>query len=107
MSRVAVTRRFGAGQSLAEAIERRLRASSVALSQALRGLAQGRARRTVGLRGRGFHLGELAGEVLLLLRRHLVELVGQVLEVVARLVGVAVLVGVGFAGRGVRQGATQ
>jgi hypothetical protein len=85
------------------------RRSSAALApaQTLRGFAQGCARRAVGLRGRGFEFGQLSSEIALLLRRQPIELLAELLQVLARLLRIAVAVRLGLACRGARQGAAQ
>ena len=74
-----------ARQRLAQPIQRRARPSRVALRQALGRVAQCRSGRAVRLRCRRLEAGQLAGELALLLGRQPVELVAEVLEVVARL----------------------
>ena len=75
----------------------------VALGEALGRVAEGRPGGAVGLRGRRLEAGELSSQVALLLRGHRVELVAEVLEVVAGLLRVAVAVRIRLARGRARQ----
>ncbi len=92
-----------ARQRLAEAIERGPRPFGVALGEALGGIAQcSRGRPVRAGRGR-LHLGQLSSQLATFRVGHLIELVGQLLEILLGLLGIAVAVRVGVAGRRPRQ----
>ena len=98
---------LGPRQGLAQPVQRALGAGRVALGKALRRVMQGGRRGSVRTGCRGLLLGELTGQVRALLGCHLIELFSESIEVFLCLLRVAVLVGVGFAGRRPREGAAQ
>jgi hypothetical protein len=92
--------RLGPRHRFAEPVERRARAGGIALGEALCSFAQRRRGSTVRTGGRRLHLGKLAGELTLFVRRHLVEPVDQRLKVVMCLLRIALPVRVRVARRG-------
>ncbi len=78
----------GAGERLAQAVQRSLGTLAVALREARHGIAKGLARRSVCLAGLSLELRQLAGERVALLLGHLVDLVAERADVLPGLLRV-------------------